>query len=85
MGDKRVLKLLSGLKLYYSEQLHAKCYFNEEHMIITSMNLHEYSQRNNKKFGLLINRREDRQLFETAFKESLLIIKHSKQKGRCVL
>ena len=74
VGDKRLLNQLKGLRLYYLENLHAKCYFNEENMIITSMNLYEYSQLNNKEFGLLINRAEDRELFENAFRESLSII-----------
>jgi len=74
VGDRRVLNLLHGVKLYYLEKLHAKCYFNEEDMIITSMNLHEYSQRNNNEFGILINRTKDKELFENAFRESLAII-----------
>ncbi|MBM4432837.1 MAG: hypothetical protein FJ025_02405, partial [Chloroflexi bacterium] len=37
------LKQLNNLSLYYHKDLHAKCFFNEESMVITSMNLYEYS------------------------------------------
>lgn len=43
---EKALKRLKKLSLRYYKDLHAKCYFNEEAMVITSMNLYEYSQRN---------------------------------------
>ncbi len=73
-ADRKALAVLRNLQLYYFEKLHAKCYFNEETMIITSMNMHEYSARNNSEFGLLINRKEDTQIFNDAFRESLSIL-----------
>ncbi len=47
------LKELDNLQLYFCENLHAKCYFNEELMVITSLNLHEYSQSHNREIILL--------------------------------
>lgn len=38
---------LKNTSLYYCENLHAKCYANERTLIITSMNLYEFSQINN--------------------------------------
>ncbi len=38
------LKQLRNLDLRYDEDLHAKCFYNEESMVITSLNLHEHSQ-----------------------------------------
>jgi phosphatidylserine/phosphatidylglycerophosphate/cardiolipin synthase-like enzyme len=43
---------INNLSLFYHEDLHAKCYFNEHEVVITSMNLYEYSERNNREMGI---------------------------------
>ena len=45
------MKFLQGLRfviLKYNQNLHAKCYLNDNKMIITSLNLYEFSMNNNK-------------------------------------
>ncbi len=68
------MKFLQGLRfviLKYNEDLHAKCYVNDDKMIITSLNLYEFSMANNKEMGVLIDKNDlnDVQLFDEAFKE----------------
>lgn len=68
------MKFLQGLRfvvLKFNEDLHAKCYVNDQHMIITSLNLYEFSMANNKEMGVFIDKDEpvDAQLFEDAMKE----------------
>jgi len=68
------IKFLQGLKfisLKYNQDLHAKCYVNDNTMIITSLNLYEFSMSNNKEMGVLIDRNDpaDTQLFDDALKE----------------
>lgn len=68
------MKFLQGLRfviLKYNEDLHAKCYLNDSKMIITSLNLYEFSMANNKEMGILVDKTEasDVQLFEDALKE----------------
>ena len=68
------LKFLQGLRfvvLKYNEDLHAKCYVNDDKMIITSLNLYQFSMANNKEMGVLIDRNDpaDIQLFQDAFQE----------------
>lgn len=68
------MKFLQGLRfviLKYNEDLHAKCYVNDDKMVITSLNLYEFSMANNKEMGVLIDKNDpaDGQLFEDAFKE----------------
>lgn len=68
------MKFLQGLRfviLKYNEDLHAKCYLNDNRMIITSLNLYEFSMANNKEMGILIDKTDtnDTQLFEDALKE----------------
>jgi len=68
------MKFLQGLRfviLKYNEDLHAKCYVNDDKMVITSLNLYEFSMANNKEMGVLIDKTDpaDTDLFNDAFKE----------------
>ena len=47
----------------FVENLHAKCYLNENTAIITSMNLYEFSQQNNDEIGIRVDSKEDPQLY----------------------
>jgi len=58
-----------NLQLYFCENLHAKCYHNEETMIVTSMNLYEFSEKNNREMGILVERENDRKIFEESIRE----------------
>lgn len=61
--EKSKLKQLANLSLYFSKELHAKCYYNEESMVIASMNLHEYSQQHNREMGILLSLKDDHDVF----------------------
>jgi phosphatidylserine/phosphatidylglycerophosphate/cardiolipin synthase-like enzyme len=65
------LQKLRYVRLYFSKNLHAKCYLNEKKMIICSMNLYEFSQQNNREMGILIERESeaDKQVYEDAWKD----------------
>ena len=52
--------------------MHAKCYFNEDTMIISSMNMYENSERKNLEIGIKISRQLDKLLFTEAEKEFIL-------------
>jgi hypothetical protein len=52
--------------LYFLPNLHAKCYFNEDRMVITSMNMYEFSEKHNREMGVLLEAREP------AYAEALL-------------
>lgn len=54
---------LQNIQVYYFKDLHAKCYFNETKMVITSMNMYEFSEINNREMGVLIDRATDKKLF----------------------
>jgi PLD-like domain len=53
-----LLSELAGARLYFLPNLHAKCYFNEDRMVITSMNMYEFSEKHNRKMGVLLEARE---------------------------
>jgi len=65
------LQNLKYVRLYFSKNLHAKCYLNEKKMIISSMNLYEFSQQNNREMGILIERdiEADKPVYEDAWRD----------------
>jgi hypothetical protein len=60
--------------LYFSENLHAKCYFNDTKMVITSMNMYEFSEKTNREMGVLIDRASDSAIYNRAIVETQSII-----------
>jgi len=78
-NERNSLAYLKNVELYYLENLHAKCYFNETRMVITSMNMYEFSEKNNREMGVLIDRRVDKDLFDKAVNETMSIIQSSEQ------
>jgi len=76
-NEKNSLAELKNLELLFFENLHAKCYFNEQEMVITSMNMYEFSEKNNREMGVFVTRTKDKELFENAIKETLSIIQSS--------
>ncbi|MBM2832666.1 MAG: hypothetical protein HW414_1718 [Dehalococcoidia bacterium] len=72
------LRQLKNLKLYLHEHLHAKCYYNEEQMVITSMNILESSEKN-REMGILILKKDDNEIFEQAEEEVKSILNASKR------
>jgi len=78
------MAFLQGLRfvvLKFNEDLHAKCYVNDDKMIITSLNLYEYSMANNKEMGVLIDKNDpgDAQLFQEAMNEVDFILTTSQR------
>lgn len=65
--------------LKYNENLHSKCYVNDENMIITSLNLYEFSMANNKEMGVLIDKNDsaDNKLFNDAMRDVDYIVETS--------
>ncbi len=49
------LSQLPNIEIRYESRLHAKFYANEKRVLITSMNLYDYSQDNNVEAGILVS------------------------------
>ena len=71
--------LKNKIEIYYYENLHAKFYMNEKQVLITSMNLHSYSQANNRELGVQFLKTDlnDLKVIEGCFKEFESIRNHS--------
>jgi hypothetical protein len=68
---------VEGIKLFQLPELHAKCYFNEHRFVLTSMNLHDHSERNNKELGIMLEKGIDEPLFNDALSGALSILESS--------
>lgn len=68
------LKRIDRLEILDLPKLHAKCFFNEKSMVITSLNLYESSQGNNREMGMLITQNEDSDAFSDAKSEAEFIM-----------
>lgn len=73
-NERNSLAELKNVTLFFFQNLHAKCYFNENKMVITSMNMYEFSEKTNREMGVLIDRSVDRELFDKAVNETLSIL-----------
>lgn len=73
------LRELTYVRTSFCQNLHAKCYLNEESCIITSLNLYEFSQVNNNEMGVLISRSNDPDLYRDAYEEAQRIIRTSEE------
>lgn len=56
-NDIEFFKQFQNVEIKYNEDLHAKYYANESASIITSLNLHSFSLKNNIEVGLLLERK----------------------------
>ena len=67
--EQRFLEELS-IRSTFRENLHAKCYLNENEALLTSMNLYEFSMENNDEMGILVSRENDPDLYEEIYREA---------------
>ena len=68
-SEKNKLSKFNNLEIYFNLKLHAKCYMNEDEVIISSMNLYEYSERNNYEMGVFVDRNSDLEIFNQIHEE----------------
>jgi len=65
---------LRNVKIRSLEGLHAKIYMNEHSALVTSMNLYQHSQQQNREVGLLYTIDADKNIYEEIFNEVKRII-----------
>lgn len=81
--ERKKFDEIENLNLLYQPNLHSKCIYNEKYLLITSMNLYEFSQKHNREMGVLFRRtdeegsewndyrngRDDESIFQDAIEE----------------
>lgn len=73
------LRSLEFVRTSFCQNLHAKCYVNEQVAIITSMNLYDFSQVNNNEMGVYIQREHEPDLYRETYEEAQRLIRVSDQ------
>lgn len=73
------LRSLEFVRTSFCQNLHAKCYVNEQAAIITSMNLYDFSQVNNNEMGVYIQREQEPDLYRETYDEAQRLIRVSEQ------
>jgi hypothetical protein len=68
------LKEFKNLKLFSIKNLHSKIYANEEQVLISSMNIYEYSQINNHEIGVKIEFNDDITEYKDTLNEIRVIL-----------
>jgi phosphatidylserine/phosphatidylglycerophosphate/cardiolipin synthase-like enzyme len=62
MSERQWLRTVPHIRVSFCQNLHAKCYLNESMAVITSLNLHLFSQQNNNEMGVMVKRSADHQM-----------------------
>ncbi|MFC2110621.1 phospholipase D family protein [Bacteroidota bacterium] len=73
-SDSNWLNSFENVRLFPIQNLHSKIYANEESLIISSMNLYEYSQINNHEIGVKLNSEQDEIEFKDTLNEIRIIL-----------
>lgn len=73
-GVKQRIISIINLKLLNHGHAHAKCYYNEEKVMYTSLNLLESSENKNMELGILIKRAHDQEMYYSALAEPEKIV-----------
>ena len=70
LGNVKTSFDLPGITVSFLKDLHAKCYLNEKEALLTSMNLHEFSQEHNDEMGILVSKQDDSALYKAIHQEA---------------
>ena len=76
-NEGKNLAEIPTLDLLWYDDPHARCYANEGTCVVTSMNMCESSEVNNREMGVKFTRTSDRALYDDAMTEALAIVQSS--------
>lgn len=73
-NDTSWISKIPTMSVYQKKNLHAKCYVSENKVIVSSMNLYEYSQTHNFEMGILFSKEENEEEWKR-LKEDVFFLK----------
>jgi phosphatidylserine/phosphatidylglycerophosphate/cardiolipin synthase-like enzyme len=80
--QRKLLLAIPRLQLFTHSDVHAKCFYNEDHLVLGSLNFYEYSDQNNREMGISLNAKQDPQLFKEAVREGEEILQMASRTGK---
>lgn len=75
--DMEFFQDLKIVKILALDNLHAKCYLNENSAIITSMNLYQFSERNNYEMGVKIEKNAEQEQYDQLYDYVSIMLRES--------
>jgi len=75
--DLVFLQNLKNINIYSCDDLHAKCYLNENFGVISTMNMYEHSQTSNWEMGVKFSKEVDNELYHKTLEEIIRIVEQS--------
>lgn len=82
--EEQKLLSIKGIRIYTNKDLHAKCYYNNEKAIVTSMNLHDYSLKNNIEIGILVEKELDEDLYQDIVETMDTVISDTRETSKTI-
>ena len=79
-NEMHQLSALKDLHMYFYHKLNAKCYFNENEMIFTSMNMYEYTRLDMLEMGVYISNEKDTSIFRKVLDQTNSIIQQAEKR-----
>ncbi len=76
--QKKEMAEWDHIELYEMPNIGSKCYFNENLLVVTSMNIFEYANTEKRDMGILVDAEEDKTLYRQAQLEVASIINAAK-------
>lgn len=68
---------VDNIRIYFLHELHAKCYCNEKHAVVTSLNLLNSSEAQNREMGVRLDRATDAEAYNDCLAEVRSILQAS--------
>lgn len=78
---REVFSSLQNLRLCYLADLHAKCFFNERELVVSTMNLYAFSEKNNREMGIRIRKNGESGLYGDVLREVNSMIESAEAKS----
>ena len=72
---KQYLGAITQLTLYQNATVHYRCYANEEMLLLTSQDVHDYQEQSKREIGILLRKEEDSALYKQTYREIISVLK----------
>lgn len=77
----QALSTVKNMDVWFYENVHAKCYCNQDCAVITSMNMYEFSEKNNREMGVLLRKQTDLDAYNETCSEIHSIVRSSTRRN----
>lgn len=80
-SEKDWLLTQKQITLYYSEDVNARCYLNENHCLLSSMSLHKYAEAQLTEMSVFLSKTEDRASYQAVVKDVARLFRNAEKQN----